>query len=133
MTINGERLDFQPYRARAIYYEQADSLEYVRKDVPSVYRRVDRQLTLILDMDTRAPLGFKIKGFRHFFISSLKPEFDLQERHFLPIIEILQTAMTAGGDAIFNAVERQSAYRQAFEIAEEDNVQVEDFPHSAQA
>lgn len=131
MTQHGDTVELGDYKARAVYYEQADSLEYVRRDVPSVYRRVDRQLTLILDMDTRAPLGFKLKGFRHFFLSKLKAEFDLQDRHFLPIVDILQQALTAGGDAIFDVVERRAAYRQALEIAAEDDVQVDDFPKSA--
>lgn len=89
MTKRDEPVQLTDYKARAVYFEQADSLEYVRRDVPSVYRRVDRQLTLILDMDTRAPLGFKLKGFRHFFLSKLKTQFDLSDRHFLPIVDVL--------------------------------------------
>jgi hypothetical protein len=129
----GKMVDFESYQPRAIYYEQADSLEYVRRDGPAVYRRVDKQLTLILDMDSRYPVGFKLKGFKHFFISSLKPRFELNDGDFLPIVEALQSAMTAGGDELFDVAERQSAYRQALEIASEDNVQLDDFPRSAGA
>jgi hypothetical protein len=133
--MNGLRdtVDFTPYQAKAIYYEQSDSLEYVRRDVPSVYRRVDRQLTLVLEMDTRRPIGFKLKGYRYFFLRHLKTQLDLEEHHFLKLIDILQQALSVGGDAIFDAVERQTAYRQALEIAELDNVLVDDIPIASRA
>ena len=133
MNLIREGVEFRQYRARAIYYEQSDSLEYVRRDVPSVYRRIDQQLTLILDMDSRQPMGFKLKGYRHFFLRHLKTEHDLDEGHFLKLIDVLQQALSVGGDAIFDAVERQTAYRQALEIAEEDNVFVDDQPRAARA
>jgi hypothetical protein len=130
MSIIGEKVELNTYCAKAVYYEMADSLEYVRKDVPTVYRRVDQQLTLILDMDTREPMGFKLKGFKHFFLRYLKPKYDLQDQHFMRLIDVLQKALSVGGDAIFDAVDRQAAYRQALEIAEQDGVLVDEFPKS---
>jgi hypothetical protein len=131
MELNCEAFNAGRYRAKAIYYEHSDSLEYVRRDMPAVYRRVDEQLTLILDMDSRQPVGFKLKGYRHFFLRHLQGKFDLNDQHFLKLIDILQQALSVGGDAIFEAVERQAAYRQALEIAKEDDVLVDDLPKVA--
>ena len=133
MELICEAFDAGKYRAKAIYYEQSDSLEYVRRDTPTVYRRIDEQLTLILDMDSREPMGFKFKGYRHFFLRHLQGKYDLDEQHFLKLIDVLQKALSVGGDAIFDAVERQSAYRQALEIAREDDVLVDDLPRIARA
>jgi hypothetical protein len=47
------------YVPAAVYLDEADSVEYVRRDVACVYRRVDGILTLVLDMKTR-----KLNGFR---------------------------------------------------------------------
>lgn len=44
------------------YYEEADMLEYVTRDGPHVFRRVDDRLELALDMDTREPVGFRLMG-----------------------------------------------------------------------
>lgn len=41
---------------------------------------------------------------------------------------VLEDAMSAGGEAVFQETERQSAYRDALQIAEQDNVRVEQFP-----
>lgn len=120
--------DLQPYEPKAIYYESSDSLEYVRRDEPAVYRRVDEYLTLILDLHTRALLGFKLKGFRHLYLSHLVPKYHLTERQFIPLIAVLEDAMSASVNGIFAEAERQSAYRDALQIAQQDNVRVEQFP-----
>lgn len=119
------------YVPTAIYYEEADSLEYVREDVPNIYRRIDQFLTLVLSMETRAPIGFRLKGFRNFYLRYLKPKYDLQDQHFLMLIDILQDAMSVDGEAIVQAAERSVGYRQALEIAQLDNVKVEEFPRVA--
>ncbi len=82
-------------------------------------------------METRRPIGFKLKGFRNFYLRYLKPKHDLQEQHFLLLIDILQDAMGVDGEAILQAAERSSAYRQALEIAQVDNVRLDEFPKVA--
>ncbi len=119
------------YRPAAIYYEQADSLEYLREDVPNVHRRIDQFLTLVLSMETRTPIGFRLKGFRNFYLRYLKPKYDLQDQHFPLLMDILQDAMSVDGEAIVQAAERSVGYRQALEIAQVDNVKVEEFPRVA--
>jgi hypothetical protein len=119
------------YTPAAIYYEEADSLEYVRADVPNVYRRVDQFLTLVLSMETRKPIGFRLKGFRNFYLRHLEPKYHLQERHFLLLIDVLQDALSEDGEAIVQATERSVGYRQALEIAQVDNVKIDEFPRVA--
>ena len=123
-------LDWQPYTPKAIYYEASDSLEYVRRDDPAVYRRVDEYLTLVLDLHSRTLLGVKLKGFRHLCLTQLSSK-HISSKHFISLIAVLEDAMSAGGDAIFKEAERKSAYRDALEIAEQDNVKLEEFPRQA--
>jgi hypothetical protein len=56
------------YLPTAVYYADADTVEYVRRDVPCVYRRIDGILTLALDLHTREITGFRLKGFKNFFM-----------------------------------------------------------------
>ncbi len=116
------------YTPAAIYYENSDSLEYVRRDDPAVYRRVDEYLTLVLDLHSRALLGFKLKGFRYLYQTHLMPKYHLKDHQFLSLITVLEDVMRVGGDAIFEAAEREAAYRDARDIAAEDNVRVDQFP-----
>src|SRR4029077_2594532 len=61
------------YTPVGVYYEDADMVEYIRKDVPCVNRRIDDLLTLALDMESREPIGFKLKGFKNFYLHYFKP------------------------------------------------------------
>ena len=49
------------YVQSALYYADADTVEYVRKDGPCVHRRIDDMLTLTLDLNTRELIGFRVK------------------------------------------------------------------------
>lgn len=118
------------YVPAALYFEEADSVEYVRKDGPCVYRRVDDLLTLILDFDDRRLIGFKIKGFRHFYIrhrssSSASPD------EFRYLMNVIQKAACELGDDLFKNDERGRAYEQAGAMAKEDRVTLNDFPEVA--
>lgn len=116
------------YRPTATYYEDADSVEYVRCDVPSVYRRVDEFLTLIYDMDRREDLiGFRLKGFKNFYLKHLAPMTD-----FVSLVGALEQALTVAANGAFDARERQAAYASAREIALEDKVALRDLPQQAQ-
>ncbi|MBW8791454.1 MAG: hypothetical protein JF594_27995 [Rhizobium leguminosarum] len=118
------------YRPCAIYYEQSDSLEYVRQDTPVIYRRIDDFLTLILAMDNRAPLGFKLKGFRHFYLRNLKKNYHSERQEFLTLVKIVEDALCVLGDKVFDD-EKRIAYQRAIDIAQSDNVEVRDFPSMA--
>lgn len=110
------------YVPKALYYENADSLEYIRRDSPSVYRRIDQHLTLILDLQSREPLGFSLKGFKHLYLTKILPKYTGQPVSFFKLINILEDAMSVHANALFEQEERRKAYSDALEIAAEDDV-----------
>jgi hypothetical protein len=114
------------YTSVAVYYEDADSLEYVRHDVPSVYRRIDDLLTLVLSMKTREVMGFKLKGFRHFYLKNIQNKVSTKDDQFPELIVILEQAIRKLGNEVFEERERLSAYATAREIAQEDEVHISD-------
>lgn len=118
------------YTPKALYYEDADALEYVRTDAPHVYRRIDEFLTLILDIDTRNPVGFKIKGFRNVYIKTIKPKLN-DPTGFPRLITLLEKLMTELGENVFSESPRHEAYTAAADIAMQDQVIVVDLPRAA--
>jgi hypothetical protein len=119
------------YRPTAIYYEEADSLEYVRVDAPAIYRRIDDRLTLILSMASREPIGFQVKGFRNFYIRHLQLQNDAKADNFLSLMLVLETAISLVGDGIFEKRDRILAYEKALNIATEDAIELHDLPKVA--
>ena len=118
------------YSPVAIYFEEADSVEYVRRDVPCIYRRVDDLLTLILAMDTRDPMGFSLKGFRNFYIKHFKNKSNHTD-DFISLIGILEKALSSVGNDIFNQSDRISAYEKAIAIAAQDDAKLREVPSVA--
>lgn len=115
-----------PYKPMAVYYEDADTIEYVRVDGAAVYSRVDPALTLIYDFRDREKLiGFQVKGFRHFF---LKDEVRaVVGDDFLSLVGVLERIVTAIGGPMIDGYRRR-AYEQARQIALEDRVALHDVP-----
>lgn len=107
------------YQASAVYYDDSDSLEFIALDVPAVYRRVDDLLTLILAMDSRKPIGFKIKGFRNFCNKHLKIEYGRDNRNFIQLVRVVEIAMSQFGDVLFVEEKRRRAYQDALNLSEE--------------
>jgi hypothetical protein len=116
------------YIPTAVYYEAADSVEYVRRDEPCVYRRVDELLTLVLSMRTRKPLGFRLKGFRHFYLEFVKGRPIDAKGEFPMLMPILEEATKALGNQILEQHERRIAYLQARDIAGQDQVRLSELP-----
>lgn len=113
------------YTPVAIYFAGSDTVEYVRKDVPSVYQRADGFLTLIFDMKNRDELiGFQLKGFKNFY---LQDEVLAQMGDFPSLVGLLERAMTRFGNGMFDAAEHE-AYRRAKKLALEDSVELRDLP-----
>ena len=118
-----------PYRPVAAYYEGADSVEYIRQDVPALYTRIDEFLTLIYDLRRRDLLiGFRLKGFKHFYLSHLRSVGD-----FVSLVGAMEQALSVVGDNVFDEQERRRAYAQAREIALADGVALRDLPKVATA
>lgn len=115
------------YRAKAIYFTEADLLEYTRLDVPSVHRRVDECLTLVLAMDDRQPIGFALKGFRHLYQKHIYKEDPRKHDGFKDLVLIIEKIIGEIGDDLF-CDERYLAYNKAIEIATIDKVELHEYP-----
>jgi hypothetical protein len=114
------------YRPIAVYYEDADEVEYIREDVPYVRRRIDAFLTLVLKMDGREAIGFKLKGFKNFYLRHLKVPASDDRDHFLALVKVIEKAFDVLGDKAF-----EEAYHQAHQIAEEDGAELHELPRAA--
>lgn len=123
LTPNATNLS-TPYKAKAIFYESSDIVEYVRSDVSTVSRRIDGFLTLAFDMHDKSRLvGFKLKGFKNFYLKYMKDQQQFDD--FLAVVSVLETAIGRAGNSLFDKAERDEAYRKARQIATEDGVRVD--------
>jgi hypothetical protein len=113
------------YVQSALYYADADTVEYVRKDGPCVHRRIDDMLTLTLDLNTRELVGFRVKGFRNFFINHLKPKYKLLDGDFIPLVSVLEQALELVGNTVCPTEDSVEAYRKARKMAHDDRVALE--------
>ena len=118
-----------PYSPVALYLKESDSIEYTRKDVPSVHRRVDEFLTLVLDMRSRDIIGFRLKGFKNFYLQEIKSLPHLGEDDFVTACTVLEKIMTI--ECKGNLQDRLRAYKMARTIAWEDQVTLHDLPDAA--
>ena len=50
------------YFPQTIWYKEADAIEFVLNDGAHIYRELDHGAALVLDMDTRAVVGFRISS-----------------------------------------------------------------------
>ncbi len=119
--------DFIP---RASYYPAMDYVEYVSRDTTCVYDRIDDVLTLIYDREQKETIGFKIKGFKYFFNTELKKEFDLNEDHFLPLVDVIEKLLTKLGAETYGKGQnkiREQKYKEAAAIATKDKVAFKDY------
>jgi hypothetical protein len=118
------------YEPAAIYNEDSDSLEYLRVSAPAIHRRIDSRLTLILSLDDRSLVGFKLKGFKNLYIRKLRQKLGPQCPDFIELVDVLQEITAAAGSKIFEEPQKL-AYTSALEMAAKDNVHVRDLPKIA--
>lgn len=125
--LSGNEFDLHtPYSAKAVFYEDADCVEYVRSDVPCVYRRVDEILTLAYDMFDREKLiGFQLKGFKNFYLKAIKPT--ALDTDFLPLALAIEKAVSIFGDLAISPV-RRTAYTDALRMAADDGAVLRELP-----
>lgn len=115
----------------ATYFPDSDCVEYVKEDTVCVYQRIDEFLTLISD-DTRYGLiGFKLKGFRWFFDTHLQAHMQLNQAHFVRLVQAIEAVCQVIGDELIDDEKRSAAYRAARKIAEENDAQLWDLPLAA--
>lgn len=99
---------------RAVYNHSMDCIEYVCADTITITKRVDDFLTLIYDVENRALIGFKIKGFKHFFEKDIKPKYP--DIEFLPLVNVLEEIISMLGNGV------SKEYQEAKSIAVRDNL-----------
>lgn len=119
------------YTPKAKYYALGDYVEYVRDDKPYVMRRIDEFLTLALDIETRRPEGFRLKGFKNFFLKYLKPRHRLLDEHFVALVSIIEIAATKVGEGVFSSEDEKCAYKEAYNMAFVDRVELREVPVAA--
>lgn len=108
------------YTPTALYYEDADTVEYVVADTPCVYRRVDGILTLALDMDSRETIGFQLKGFKNLFLNHIKPTHDLLDSDFIVMVSVIENVVSMQARELFPA--ELKAYQEARTLAWQNQV-----------
>jgi hypothetical protein len=123
-------LTAKEYSPTAVYYEEADSLEYLREAVPSIYRRIDPMLTMVLSLENRTIIGFKLKGFKNFYLRHLTKKFGKDCPDFIEMVDVIQEVTSTMGSTLFEERQRL-AYEDALKMAAADNVQVTDLPRIA--
>jgi hypothetical protein len=116
------------YSPAAIYYDGADMMEYVREDIPSIARRVDEFLTLVMSLQDRHLIGVRLKGFKYLYNkklsllakSELVPGKD--DAQFMLLTKVFEELMTKIGNEMMAQLDRKRAYEQAIEIVQLDQV-----------
>ena len=87
----------------AVYFSDADCVEYISEDTTTVYRRVDEILTLIYDETCVIPIGFKLKGFK-VVLETIRDELQLDDDGFVALVSILESVMTKIGDELHESI-----------------------------
>ena len=113
------------YVPSAIYLADADSVEYIRRDVACVYKRIDGILTLAFELKTREIVGFRLKGFKNFFLNHLKPKYQFLDNDFIALVSVIEQAIQIFGERYCADQERIEAYRSARKMAHDDRVSLE--------
>ena len=102
----------------AVYFDDADCVEYVREDTTCVYKRVGSFLTLVYDETDMIPVGFKLKGFRNVF-TRMKARGELKGVEFVDVIVVLEEICSEIGEEIFADQSRSQAYEAAKKLAKD--------------
>jgi hypothetical protein len=116
------------YSPAAIYYDGADMMEYVREDIPSIARRVDEFLTLVISLDDRHLIGVRLKGFKYLYnkklslLSQTEVSKNKGDKQFMLLTRVFEELMTKIGNEMMAQLDRKRAYEQAIEIVQLDQV-----------
>jgi hypothetical protein len=87
---------------------------------------------MVLDIGNRDPIGFRLKGFKNFYLRKIKPSMEqLDDGNFVFLVSVIEGLVAEMGDKIFKDVERYKAYAAAAEIARTDRVELHDFLKAA--
>lgn len=104
--------------AVAVYHSDADCVEYVSEDTTTVYRRIDRLLTLIYDETSEILIGFKLKGFKA-ILHDIRERLKLDDEGFVELVCVVESVCTQLGDELVGDPRRKSAYAAASKLAKD--------------
>ena len=122
-TLSQNRGKYVPV---ARYNALGDFVEYIRQDRPHIMRRIDDFLTIALDIETRQPAGFRLKGFKNFYLQNFPNRVRLLDDQFVALVATIEVAATLVGDVAFATTsETKGAYKSACAIATEDQVRIQ--------
>src|SRR5687768_9604142 len=111
---------YGPYEPVAMYYTDADTVEYLRQNSVCFYRRVDPLLTLALDMHSRQTVGFRIKGFQNLFNRYFYRRCALLKPEGLMLVSIIERLVDVLADDVLDSV--RTGYAEAHRIALDDKI-----------
>jgi hypothetical protein len=120
------------YAPVALYFEAADHVEYVYEDRPSCHVRIDDFLTIIVDLiDQRKVIGFRLKGFKNFYLLQCKASQDFLGVDFIDATSALEKMIETIVRSGQGSDERlRGAYRTAMQLAAEHHVRLSDLPQA---
>lgn len=110
---------FSPHAA---YYNALDCIEYVNKDCTIIAERVDEFLTLFRQNATDDYVGFKLKGFRNFFETSLRHTLDLKDEDFVTLKEMMLVICTEKANEF---VANKDSYKIAYKMCQGEAVKLQ--------
>ncbi len=108
----------QDCAAIAVYLSDADCVEYVSEDTTTIYRRIDRLLTLVYDETGEILIGFKLKGFKK-ILHSIRDRLELDDDGFVGLVCVVESICTELGDELVGDPKRRSAYAAASKLAKD--------------
>ncbi len=112
----------------AVYFSDADCVEYVAEDTTALYHRVDGFLTLVYDETSVIPIGFKLKGFKK-VLDEMMEELNLDKSKFVELVSVLESVCAKIGNDLFADQKRKQAYDAAAKLAKD--VKLYDLPLAA--
>ncbi len=68
-------------------------------------------------------VGFRLKGFKNVFFKHIKPRLRLLDTDFIVLVSVIEHVVEAVGSELFDE-QKKEAYRQAYELAWQDKVEV---------
>lgn len=102
----------------ACYYSKIDCVEFLSDDVVVIADRIDPFLTVLWNEDFSDYVGFKLKGFRAWYVQS-----NWKNNDFNLLVKALEDFVTKIGDEMFPEDEaRKEAYTNVLEFVKRENI-----------
>ncbi|MDT8397349.1 MAG: hypothetical protein RQ899_01900 [Pseudomonadales bacterium] len=104
----------------ACYYSSIDCVEYLADDFLAIADRIDPFLTVLWNEDFSDYVGFKLKGFRAWYVDS-----NYKGSDFNLLVKALEDFVTKMGDEMFSedeAGKRKTVYKNVIDFVNRENI-----------